>query len=156
MLAVQDKDFFDRWHLPCSICLFIILHVLWMLHHCSLIDKMWKTHCGQKHIIVCSSRLLLTPYKRKKAWKTPGLKYLSFTYYLSYMPILYGFTQTHKNDQLPVGFIAELVDHHTVAQKAWVRILFKPGFFQVFFRCCLRSIINSCDDQSIIRIVVVS
>ena len=37
--------------------------------------------------------------------------------------------QTHKNDQLPVGLIAQLVEHCTAIA---VRIPFKPGFFQAF------------------------
>ena len=37
-----------------------------------------------------------------------------------------------------------------VSQRSWVRIPFKPGFFQTFFRYCSNSVNNNYDEQTII------
>ena len=44
-----------------------------------------------------------------------------------------GSLQTHKNDKLPVGLIAQLVERAPVSQRSRVRIPFKPEFFRAFF-----------------------
>ena len=53
--------------------------------------------------------------------------------------ILRTFLDPH-NDHLPVGLIAQLVEHCTGIAEVRDRIPFGPEFFRSFFRYCLRSI----------------
>ena len=84
--------------------------------------------------------------------------------------ILHGYITNSQYDQLPVGLIAQLVEHCTgiaevmgsnpvqawifsgflfASQRSWVRIPFKPEFFQAFFSQLLKLHSNSEDLSSI-------
>ena len=45
-----------------------------------------------------------------------------------------------QNNQLPVGLIAQLVEHCTSIAGVRVRVALRPEFFKPFFRYCLSSI----------------
>jgi len=70
----------------------------------------------------------------------PQFKYVSFTYYLSYMSIHYGFITNSHKWIAPSGL--ESSTGRALSQRSCVRISFQHGFFQVFFRYCLSSVNN--------------
>ena len=66
--------------------------------------------------MVCSSQLLFTPIKQylKKVWKNPGLNGIRTYDQCDTGAVLDQLScEAHKNDQLPVGLKAQLVEHCT-------------------------------------------
>ena len=62
--------------------------------------------------------------------------------------ILHGFITNSQYDQLPVGLIAQLVATVPASQRSWVRIPFKPEFFQAFLSQLLKLCHGNCEDLS--------
>ena len=81
----------------------------------------------------------------------PQLKYVSFTYSLSYMSILYGFITNSQNDQFPVGLIAQLVEHCNGIAEVMASISIQAWIFSGFLsiRYCSSSV-NNCGKLQII------
>ena len=51
---------------------------------------------------------------------------------------IYRLISNTNNDQLPVGLIAQLVEHYTNITEVRVRVPFRLEFFRPFFRDCLK------------------
>ena len=52
-----------------------------------------------------------------------------FYIFLAVYSSLNGFIQNQHDDQLPVGLLAQLVEHCMVSQRSWVQIPYRPEFF---------------------------
>ena len=59
---------------------------------------------------------------------------------------IHGFSANQHNDQLSVGFLAQLVEHNTVSQRSWAQIPYRPEFSNPLFTNASVVIID-CEDR---------
>ena len=64
--------------------------------------------------------------------------YVSFTYILYHMSILYGLIMNSQNDQHPVGLIAQLVEHCTIIAEVMGSIPVQAWIFSRFLLLLLK------------------
>ena len=82
----------------------------------------------------------------------PQFTYMIFIYSYSYIFTIIGYMTNSQLTIYPCGLIAQWMEHCTGIASSWVRIPFKPEFFQVVFFFQLLKLKAHCDDHNFIHV----
>ena len=105
------------------------LHLLTLIFNCCIVRILYRPEFFSGHIFTTAQVMFITGKIAFIFTSLSAVHIYDFHIFTVIYSSLQGIFWNQHKDQLPVGLLAQLVEHCIIAQSSWVQILYRPEIF---------------------------